>query len=73
MDENMEVVETEETGNGKGKLVIGAFIGAIGTIGVTALVKAMKKRFRKDEDELFEFNDDDFEDEEIQEESEETK
>lgn len=68
MDENMEVVGTEETsGSGNGKLVIGAFIGAIGTIGVTALVKAMKKRFRKDEDELLEFDDDDFEDEEIQE------
>ena len=68
MDENMEVVETEgASGSGNGKLVIGAFIGAIGTIGVTALVKAVKKRFRKDEDELFEFDDDDFEDEEIQE------
>ena len=68
MDENMEVVGTEETSrSGNGKLVIGAFIGAIGTIGVTALVKAVKKRFRKDEDELFEFDDDDFKDEEIQE------
>lgn len=69
MDENMEVVETEETEgtSGNGKLVIGAFIGVIGAIGVRALAKAVKKRFRKDEDELFESDDDDFEDEEIQE------